>query len=62
VENKKLTSMQEAAALLLAARASTWAIENAMTKFTPEQQEKIRAAARRRFREQAIAEAGSRDE
>jgi hypothetical protein len=62
MENKKLTPMQEAAALLLAARASTFAIDNAKTKFTPQQQEKIHAAARRRFREKAMAEAGSRDE
>jgi hypothetical protein len=59
---KKLTPEQETAALLLAARASNFAINNAQTKFTPEQEEKIHAEALRRFREKAMAEAGSRDE
>ena len=49
-KDKKLTPEQETAALMLAARASTFAIRNAKTRFTPEQEEKIHAEALRRFR------------
>jgi hypothetical protein len=53
---KKLTPEQETAALMLAAKASSFAIHKAKTKFTPAEQEKIRAAALARFREKAMAE------
>jgi hypothetical protein len=59
MEKKKLTPEKEAEAMLLAARAANWAIHNAKTKFTPEQQDKIHAEALRSFREKAMAEVDS---
>ncbi|WP_263367104.1 hypothetical protein [Edaphobacter bradus] len=52
----KLTPEQVAGAKLLAYRAASWAIDNAITKFTPEQQAKIHAAAFRSFLEKTLAE------
>jgi len=55
-QEKKLTPAKNAEAMLLAARAANWAIRNAKTKFTPEQEDKIHKEALRRFREKALAE------
>jgi hypothetical protein len=43
--SSNLTPEQVTAAKLLAYRAASWSIDHAITKFTPEQQDKIRAEA-----------------
>ena len=58
----KLTAEQVTAAKLLAYNAASWAIDHAITKFTPEQQAKIHAAAFRRYLEKALAAVNSKGE
>ena len=51
----ELTPEQVTAAKLLAYRAASWAIDHAITKFTPEQQEKIHENAKERYLREALA-------
>jgi len=55
----ELTPEQVTAAKLLAYHAASWAIDHAITRFTPEQQAKIHAAAFRRYLTKALAEVHS---
>ena len=57
----KLTPGQVTTAKLLAYRATSWAIHHAITKFTPEQQAKIHAAAFRNYLTKALAEVHAKE-
>jgi len=53
---KKLTPPEAAAAMRRAAQGANWSIQNAITKFTPEQKEKIHESALRYALKDAIKE------